>query len=141
MEVNMDNLIPIIAIVFGCTFSAVVVIGFFYLIYRISKNRHEERIEMIKSGKVIPVDSIKYTGKRTLYWGFIFSAFGAGVLIIGIVNVIRDIIMNRAYRIDGGDFWGVVPLLIGIGLILFYRYYIKEKKNDTIPENVESHNQ
>lgn len=137
----MYSYIPIVAIVFGCTFSAVVIIGFFYLIYRISKNRHEERIEMIKSGKAIPINSVKYQGKRSLYWGFIFSAFGAGVLIIGIVNVIRDIIMNRAYRIDGGDFWGVVPLLIGIGLILFYRYYIKEKNNDKIQEKVESHNQ
>ena len=125
------ELIAIIAIISSMAFAAIFFIGLFYILFRSMRNKHEERLELIKSGKELPIEVMtKKTGKRTLYWGFIFSAFGGSVLILGIIDVIRDIAIGRASRIEAVDFWGLVPLIIGIALIIFYKMFEKEKESD-----------
>jgi len=113
------ELIGIIAIISSFSFAAIFFIGLFYILFRSQRNKHEERLELIKSGKELPVDITRKYGKRKLYWGFIFSAFGGGVFILNIIDMIRNIAVGRASRIEGGDFWGLVPLIIGIALIIF----------------------
>ena len=82
------EVIGIMAIISFFAFAAIFFIGLFYILFRVSKNRHEERIEMIKSGREIPINMAKYSGNRTLYWGYLFSAFGSGVFILGIIDMI-----------------------------------------------------
>jgi len=125
-----ERLIPVIAIISSFSFAAIFFIGLFYILFRSMRNKHEERLELIKSGKEFPIEIIKKSGRRTLYWGFIFSAFGGGVFILGTINMVRDIAIGRASRIDGGDFWGLVPLIIGIALIIFYKMFEKEKESN-----------
>ena len=127
---DIGELIPIVAIISSFSFAAIFFIGLFYILFRSMRNKHEERLELIKSGKELPVAITRKTGKRTLYWGFIFSAFGGGVLILGIVDMIRKLATGSADRIHGGDFWGLVPLLIGAALIIFYELYGKQKDNN-----------
>ena len=124
-----SSLVPIFGIIFGVTGGIIIVLAPIYVLFRISQNRHQERLELIKSGKDLPVEMYKRYSKRTLYWGFIFSALGGGVLIMGIIDVIRNIVTDRAYAVHGGDFWGIIPLLIGIAMIVFYKFIEKENGN------------
>ncbi len=128
-ELFSNGIIPIVAIigVFGPVL--VFVIGLIYIVLRISKNRHEERIEMIKSGRDYPIVIKEASPKRTLLWGIVFSAFGGGVFILGIIDAVRNIAIGKAYRIDGDDFWGLVPLLIGVGMIVYYKYFNGKEEN------------
>ena len=123
------ELIPIIAIISSFSFAAIFFIGLFYILFRSQRNKHEERLELIKSGKELPVEITRKYGKRKLYWGFIFSAFGGGVFVLNIIDMIRNIAVGRASRIEGGDFWGLVPLFIGVALIIFYKMFEKEKES------------
>ncbi len=125
----MHDFIPIIAIVLGITAPTILFLALFYLLYRNSRNKHEERLELIKSGKDLPIEIYKSYKKRKLYWGLIFSAVGGGIFIMGIIEVIRKIVTDRAYAIRGDDFWGLVPLLIGVALIVFYKFFEKENGN------------
>ena len=125
-----DQLIPIIAIISSMSFATIFFICLSYILFRSQRNKHEERLELIKSGKELPVEITRKYGKRKLYWGFIFSAFGGGVFILNIVDMIRNIAIGRASRIGGGDFWGLVPLIIGVALIIFYNMFEKEKESN-----------
>ena len=125
-----EQLIPIIGIISSMSFAAIFFIGLFYILFRSQRNKHEERLELIKSGKELPVEIARKYGKRKLYWGFIFSAFGGSVLILGIIDVIRNIAIGRVSRIEAIDFWGLVPLIIGVALIIFYKMFEQEKESD-----------
>ncbi|NVM04365.1 MAG: hypothetical protein HWN67_18715 [Candidatus Helarchaeota archaeon] len=124
------ELVGIIAIISTFSVAAVFFIGLFYILFRSMRNKHEERLELIKSGKELPVEITRKPGKGTLYWGFIFGAFGGSVFVLNIIDMIRNIAIGRASRIEGEDFWGLIPLLIGVALILFYKFYEKGKENN-----------
>jgi len=126
---DVRELIPIIAIISSFSFAAIFFIGLFYILFRSQRNKHEERLELIKSGKELPIEITRKYGKRKLYWGFIFSAFGGGVFVLNIIDMITNIAVGRASRIHGPDFWGLVPLIIGIALIIFYKMFEKEKES------------
>ena len=128
-ELIGNGIIPIVAIlaVFGP--ALIFIIGIIYIIVRISRNRHEERLAMIKSGRDYPLIIKKPNPKRTLLWGIVFSAFGGSVFILGVVDMIRKIALDRARYIQGEDFWGLVPLVIGIGMILYHVYFNGKEEN------------
>lgn len=126
----MGELIPIIAIIstFG---GAVLIVGLIvYAIIRRNRMRHEERMEMIKSGKEIPVEW-EYVSKpkgRAFFWGVIITGFGAGLQILQGFEFIADLFRGRLYvRHDSGDYFaGFIFLGVGIALIWYHNYQKKQ---------------
>lgn len=102
------SIVPIVGIAFGA------VVIFFYLLWR----HHETKLQ-IKTGTFIPKN-------------FNFAAFSllTGLLLTGIglmITTVFAIIDGFSYAILGG----LIPLIIGIGFLLFYFIFPDFRKKDS----------
>ena len=128
-----DNLIPIIGIiaVFGMP---IIIAGLIvFAIVRRSKMQHELRMEIVKSGKELPIEWEKSVRPRarTLLWGIIIAAFGAALQIIQGIDFFADLFRGRLFRYnDSWDYFsGLIFIGIGLGLIYYHKYQEKHGAN------------
>ncbi len=94
--------------------------------FSISK-RHRERMAMIEHG--VPADMLKTKGRpswfvtsplSSLKWGIIITAIGLAILI---GNFLRDV-----YNVDKDVTAGLIFLLAGLGLVVFYAIAAKKER-------------
>lgn len=119
----------ILAIVFSLGGGVLILCLIIYARIRKNRMQHEERMEMIRTGKVLPVDIEKPQSKyRAFLWGVIFTGFGAGLQIMQGFEFIADLFRSRLYvRHNSGDYFaGFIFLGVGIALILYHNYQKKQ---------------
>ena len=122
--------------------------GMFVLLsYFINRNRHEERLRMIEKGLPIPIppfDPMR-TATRIRLAGLIFVTLGIGIALTGLGKQERmevrgpvsiEVPGGPSIHVPegggafgghrGGVAGGAIPFMIGVGLLLDYRFRVKE---------------
>lgn len=121
-EDYMPNTIDLI-LLWSIPFSAL--IGIVILVMVITKRRNERIIAMIEKGITPDETTLKMFKPRPFRWD-LFSLLMGLILILGGLGV-------SLFKIgkEGIDKWylGVIPLLVGVAFIIFYRIYLKEKNS------------
>ena len=117
------------------------------LSYLINRNRHEERLRMIEKGLPIPIppyDPMR-TARRIRLAGLIFLMLGIGIALTGLGRQERmevggpvsiEVPGGPSIHVPegrgafgghrGGVAGGAIPFMIGVGLLLDYRFRVKE---------------
>jgi hypothetical protein len=121
-EDYMPNTFDLI-LLWSIPFSAL--IGIVILVMVITKRRNERIIAMIEKGITPDETTLKMFRPRPFRWD-LFSLLMGLILILGGLGV-------SLFKIgkEGIDKWylGVIPLLVGVAFIIFYRIYLKEKNS------------
>jgi hypothetical protein len=108
----MNDLIPIVGIVFGLGAPALVII-------MISKLRHEQQMEMIKKGINPNLSMQNYSGKRNLLRGLLFTAIGMGAIISTFINP------NHTLMVFGFLFLGA-----GIAFLIYWKVTAADRERE-----------
>ena len=129
----LENLIPIIAIIFTFGIPGLII---FWAIY----TKHRERMRLIEKG-VTPEDARKYFGKAvyrnrnlnsSLKWGIILLFLGLGIFISNI--------LSEVYFFSDGISAGLIILFIGLGFLLYYMIASKQIKTNISTNNTSENN-
>jgi hypothetical protein len=129
----LENLIPIIAIIFTFGIPGLII---FWAIY----TKHRERMRLIEKG-VTPEDARKYFGKAvlrnrnlnsSLKWGIILLFLGLGIFISNI--------LSEVYFFSDGISAGLIILFIGLGFLLYYIIASKQMKANISTNNTSENN-
>jgi len=101
-------------------------IGIVILVLIITKRRNERIIAMIEKGITPDEATLKMFRTKSFRWD-LFSLLTGLILILGGLGV-------SLFKIgkEGIDKWylGVIPILVGVAFIIFYRIYLKVKNSE-----------
>jgi hypothetical protein len=101
-------------------------IGIVILVIVVTKRRNERIIAMIEKGITPDGATLKMYRPKPFRWD-LFSLLMGLILILGGLGV-------SLFKIgkEGIDKWylGVIPLLVGVAFIIFYRIYLKAKSSE-----------
>ncbi len=99
-------------IILGLGFFALVAFLVYLFVYKRIKMNHEMRLEMIRQGRDLPVDTERYGSLKA---GIVLMAVGAGFLLAMIFEGV-----NSGHSPGAELVFAFVPMLTGLGLAIFH---------------------
>ncbi|MBM3325668.1 MAG: hypothetical protein FJY65_01615 [Calditrichaeota bacterium] len=124
--ISLEDYLPIMPLAF---LAAVVLIVYYSIRFKMKlySMRHAERMLALERGLPIPSRMAQEKQRNPYKWPIILIALGIAFIIAQIVDR------------DDSWAWGLLPLLIGVGMLISNRHFEKQRQAEI--ERLESHAQ